>query len=97
VINEQLSLKWKMQEPPFDHPDSCNYFKSDGSKSVVATKTATEEFTEKEISTSFFFLQKMAKEHNGLDHLQIFEDKNGRRLWFIEDGQAITAMLPEDY
>lgn len=49
----------------------------------VATKTVTEELSEIEILTIYQEIQKLVKEKNGLDYLQVFE-KNGQRLFFID-------------
>ena len=41
-----------------------------------------------------------ARQHQGLDYLQVFEsNEHCENLWFIEDGPggAITALLPSDY
>ena len=45
-------------------------------------------------------VQELARQHDGLDYLQVFEDPdNAEALWFMEDdaGGAITAVLPSDY
>ena len=45
-------------------------------------------------------LQKKARQYNGIDYLQVFEDRHKPEpLWFIEDGPggAITALLPSEY
>jgi hypothetical protein len=91
------TLIWQPQEPPFDHPDSCCRFRLDGSKPVVATKNATVEFTRDEILKALLLLEEKAEEHDGLDYLQTFKDESERRLWVIENDEAITALLPEDY
>jgi hypothetical protein len=47
-----------------------------------------------------YFLQAKARQHNGIDYLQVFEDASKPEpLWFIEDdvGGAITVLLPSDY
>jgi hypothetical protein len=90
-------LIWQPQEPSFNHPDSCCRFRLDGSKPVVATRNAAIEFTREEIHSVLDLLQRKAVEHNGLDYLQTFKDADGRRLWVIENDEAITALLPEDY
>lgn len=94
---KKCPLVWQGQEPPFDHPDSCWHYRLDSSKPVVATRAATFEFTREEILGAFEFLQQKAVEHRGLDYIQTFKDRRGRRLWVIENEEAITAMLPEDY
>ena len=91
------TLVWQPQEPPFDHPDCYCRFCLDGSKPVVATKTALAEFTRDEILKALLLLEEKAVEHDGLDYLQTFEDESKRRLWVIENDEAITALLPEDY
>ncbi|MDD5305904.1 MAG: hypothetical protein PHU25_01150, partial [Deltaproteobacteria bacterium] len=90
-------LTWQPQERPFDHPDSCCRFRLDGSKPVVATRNATVEFTRELILSVLDLLQREAEAHDGLDYLQIFKDVQGKRLWVIENDEAITALLPEDY
>lgn len=90
-------LTWQPQEPPFDHPDSCCRFRLDGSKPVVATKNATVEFTREDILCALLLLEELAVKHDGLDYLQSFKDELERRLWVIENDEAITALLPEDY
>ena len=43
-------------------------------------------------------LDMFAKLNNGLDYLQVFQIEDlDQDLWVIEDGEAITAMLPSDY
>ena len=90
-------LVWQKQEPPFDHPDSCCRFRLDGEKRVVATRNASIEFTRNEIRTVLELLQSKAEEHDGLDYLQTFKDEQGRRLWVIENDEAITVLIPEEY
>lgn len=90
-------LVWQKQEPPFTHPDSHWRFRLDSGKAVVATQNATVEFTREEIMGVLLLLQEKAVEHDGLDYLQTFEDEQKRRLWVIENDEAITALLPEDY
>ncbi len=89
-------LDWDGQEIAFDHPDSNNFF-DPTRKMFVATRNALHEFERDVIMAAHVLLFREAITHGGLDYLQTFRDKDGRRLWFIEDGQAITALLPEDY
>jgi hypothetical protein len=45
-------------------------------------------------------LQQLAREHRGLDYAQAFDtsaNPGGSPLWFIEDGEAVTALLSSDY
>ncbi len=87
------------QEPPLDHPDSCNYFCSSDEKPFLATTGAIEKYTYATVFDCLLVLRQKAEEHGGIDYLQVFEDANGDRLWVIEDGGggAITALLPEEY
>lgn len=50
------------------------------------------------ILACFYRLQYLARLHDGLDYLQVFEDPDSRQeLWFIEDAPGVvTALLPED-
>jgi hypothetical protein len=93
------SLVLKTQEIPFDHPQSCNMFRPQANKPLVATPAAVDLYG-RSILTYWMQLQKLAIEKNGLDYLQVFENSTGQEpLWFIEDGEggAITALLPSDY
>lgn len=96
-MNNRLELK--PQEPPLDHPDSCNRFQPGPEKPFLATPGAIETFSHETIIACLQVLQQKAATHEGIDYLQVFQGSEGERLWFIEDGDggAITAMLPEDY
>ena len=96
----QDRLELKPQEPPLDHPDSCQRFQPRPDKPFLATPGAIERFSHETIIACLLVLQQKAATHDGIDYLQVFESTDdGDRLWFIEDGEggAITAMLPEDY
>lgn len=89
-------LVQKAQEIPYDHPDSRFMFR----KHLVATRAAWDHFGPEEILRLCLFLRAQALRCNGLDYLQVFEnhaDPPGPNLWFIEDGQLVTALLPSDY
>ena len=90
-------LVWQPQELSFDDSESRWHFRLDGSKPVVSTQNATTEFTREEILSVLQLLERKAFEHCGLDYLQTFKDEMHRRLWMIENDEAITALLPEDY
>jgi len=92
-------LRLNDQEPPLDHPASCNGFEPRPDKPFVATPGAIEKYGFETIIACLRVLQAKAAEHDGIDYLQVFESGDGDRLWFIEDGEggAITALLPEDY
>jgi hypothetical protein len=92
-------LVLKPQEIPFDHPDSRYMFQPGAEKPFLSTPAAIHRFRE-QIFLCLTQLQELARQHDGLDYLQVFEDPIGEEtLWFIEDdeGGAITALLPSDY
>jgi len=89
-------LEWEGQEIPFDHPDSnCNFDPS--VKVAVSTRASIAEFDHDTRVKALALLYREAIKHKGLDYLQVFKDKDGRILFAIEDAQAITLLLPEDY
>ena len=90
----------KPQEIPLDHPDSTNMFQPSAEKPLVATRAAVEMYTHEVIVLCWGVLQDNARQYDGLDYLQVFQDDTkSEPLWFIEDGEggAITALLPSDY
>jgi hypothetical protein len=89
----------KPQEIPFDDPRSDCFFQQDENKPFVATPAAHAAYGEV-LGPCLAVLQRLAREHNGVDYLQVFTDSSKpEALWFIEDGDggAITALLPSDY
>lgn len=91
-------LRLKMQEIPYDHPDSRWMF----DKNFVSTRAAYHIFGPELLFAGLLRLQALASQHEGLDYLQVFKnlcklEHDGKDLWFIEDGQVVTALLPEDY
>jgi len=89
----------KQQEIPFDHPDSRYMFQPGPDKPFLATPSAIEVYRHA-IADCLSRLQNLAREKNGLDYLQVFDDPDKpEALWFIEDddGGAITALLPSDH
>ncbi|HYH68665.1 MAG TPA: hypothetical protein VD866_28490 [Urbifossiella sp.] len=89
----------KEQEIPFDHSESCNFFRPSPRKPFVPTPAALGLYRD-DIPSCLEYLQALACVHRGLDRLQVFEDPSkSEPLWFIEDGDggAITAILPSDY
>ncbi|HBG26120.1 MAG: hypothetical protein A2Y10_16330 [Planctomycetes bacterium GWF2_41_51] len=62
----------------------------------VATRNAIDKFGNEVIIAAHIILLKKVKEKGGLDYLQVFEI-DGEKLWFIDDVDHITALLPEDY
>ncbi|MDZ4683527.1 MAG: hypothetical protein SH850_00465 [Planctomycetaceae bacterium] len=90
----------KVQEIPFDDPDSTCLFQPGPDKPLVATPAAIQLYTHEVILACWQVLRTEADRHQGLDYLQVFEDRTkSEALWFIEDGDggAMTALLPSDY
>lgn len=92
----------KMQEIPYDAEASTYRFIPSAAKPFVSTPAANNEYGPEVICACLAILKRLAERHNGLDYLQVFEDRSGEKsepLWFIEDGDggAITALLPSDY
>jgi len=86
-------LLLRKQDHPFDHPDSRFMFK----KPLVSTPAALENFGAEVIHRCLLDLQRLAVEHHGLDYGQAFDTHAVEPLWFIEDGDVVTALLPSDY
>lgn len=89
----------KPQEIPLDSPDSNNMFLPGPAKPFLATPAAIEMYGN-DIHRCLLLLHEKARQHHGLDYLQVFEDPaKPEPLWFIEDGDggAITALLPSEY
>jgi hypothetical protein len=64
--------------------------------SFVATRAANDQFGPLVILAALQMLKVEVKTQGGLDYLQVFEIE-GRRLWFIDDVEVVTALLPDDY
>jgi hypothetical protein len=64
----------------------------------MVTPAAVKRFGMETILACFYRLQYLARLHDGLDFLQVFEDPGtGQELWFTEDAPGVvTALLPED-
>ena len=86
------SLILKTQEIPFDHPDSRYMFDSQ----FFATTAALKEFGAETIGFCLDVLQKLAREQNGLDYLQVITLPKGT-LWIMDSDSYVTALLPSDY
>ena len=97
LINE-YKLRLNPQEIALEDPMSKYHFDT---QPFVATRNALDTYGVEVIGSCLFYLQEQARQYNGLDYLQVFEDLDGRKsnLWFIDDGEsgATTALLPEDY
>jgi len=90
----------KPQEIPMDSPESRYMFQPAPDKPFVATPAAVEMHRIDTVLRCLAVLQQYARQHDGLDYPQVFEDPaKPEALWFIEDdaGGAITALLPSDY
>lgn len=58
----------------------------------LATAGVSNELSEVEIFSIYKNVQAFVKEQNGIDYLQVFEDENGRRLFFIDQlNQSMIA------
>lgn len=91
-LTDATSSALKMQEIPFDHPDSRCMFDSQ----FVATTGALRMHGADAIARRLQELQKLAEERKGLDYLQVFRLPSGR-LWIIDSDQYVTALLPDEY
>ena len=83
----------RAQDHPFDHADSRFRFR----KPLVATPAALEMFGPEAIQRCYLELQQLEEQHHGPDYAQAFDAPHGASLWFIEDDQVVTALLPSDY
>ena len=85
------------QEIPYDDPESPCMFRPGPKKPLVATPAALAMYDEA-IGLCLAELQELAAQKNGLDYVQVFDDPDKpESLWFMDDGQAITALLPSDH
>lgn len=92
--------KLKIQEIPCDHPDSNCQFIAGPDKPLLSTPAAIEMHSHETVLACYLVLRQVAKQMDGIDYLQVFEDESkAEDRWFIEDGEggAITGMLPSDY
>ena len=62
----------------------------------VATRTALDRFGEETVLAALAAIRTQARLKTGLDRLQVLEIDDSR-LWIIDDGDVVTALLPEDY
>ena len=63
---------------------------------LVVTRAAHELFGPLVVLEALVLVRKQVVEKGGLDRLQVL-DVEGQRLWIIDDGEVVTALLPEDY
>ena len=76
---------------PQEQEGECQF-----SGQFVATSNALNHFGQAAVIAALLILQKKVSEGARLDYLQVF-DVNGQRLWIIDDGRTVTALLPDDY
>lgn len=62
----------------------------------VATQAAHELFGPAVVRAALGEVKKQVAVRGGMDYFQVL-DIDGRRLWIIDDGEIVTALLPEDY
>lgn len=93
-----LRLEYQPQEIPLTAPESRCTFRTVPDTQLLVTPAAVEQFGMEVILASFYRLQYLARLHNGLDYLQVFENPETRdELWFIEDAPGVvTALLPDE-
>jgi hypothetical protein len=88
------------QEPAYDDAESCHMFLTDIVVSpLYVTIGVKRKFDMATVTTCLYQLQHLARQHKGLDFLQVFEDPDDANnvLWFIEDAPGVvTALLPEE-
>ncbi len=89
---EDTSLALQKQEISFEHPDSRCMF--DGP--FYSTSGVLEVHGADTIARCHLELQQLAGERNGLDYLQVFCLPSGK-LWLIDSGHYVTALLPDEY
>lgn len=85
------------QEPPLDSPESNHSFQPSAEKPFVATAAAIEAYSQQTIIDCLKLLQQQAEMHDGIDCTQVLDDPaKPEMLLIIDDGSAITALLPSD-
>lgn len=88
----------KPQETPLDSVQSRHRFELCGDKAILTTAAVERELGGVVALQSLMRLEMFAKLNDGLDYLQVFDVEDfDQNLWVIEDGEAITALLPSDY
>ena len=75
---------------PQEREGTCKF-----SGQFVATRNALDRFGQAIILAALLMLREKVKGGASLDYLQVF-DIGGERLWIIDDGDTVTALLPGD-
>lgn len=88
-------LRMKPQDIPSDDPESRSFLAMQ-SRPILTTPIALDVFTSAELERVLVILEKKARSARGLDYLAVFESGN-RTLFVVDDGHAVTLMLPSDY
>ena len=88
---KQLTSHKSIRLLPQEHDGNCTF-----NGQFVATPAAIEEFGQATIIAAHLILRQQVEHRGGLDYLQVFEI-NGQRLWFIDDVNHVTCLLPSDY
>ena len=93
----ESDIKLLPQEIPLDDPNSRFRF-NPLEKQLITTRGVIEAFGFKTIGDCMELLQQQVDAHDGLDYLQVFTvGPAKKKLWVIEDHEAITALLPDEY
>lgn len=88
-------LRMKPQETPSDDPTN-KFFLAIQTRPIVTTPAALEVFSWTELEQVLEILTMKARSQRGLDYLAVFE-AGTRTLFVVDDGHAVTLMLPSDY
>ena len=91
LLTQPRSRPAEIKLLPQEQEGKCRF---DGQ--FVATSNALRQFGQAIVLASLLVLRMRLREGASLDYLQVFEI-NGERLWIIDDGDIVTALLPADY
>lgn len=62
----------------------------------LLTKGIAENLTASQITKTWKELETRKQKNLKLDHLQVFKNA-GQEIWIIDDGNATTMLLPDEY
>jgi len=62
----------------------------------VVTRNAVGKFGERTALAAYAVVRREVASNGGMDSFQVL-DIDGEKLWLIDDGSVVTALLPEDY
>lgn len=81
------NLVLKRQSRPFNAEECCHFFVPTKEKPCIVSLSAIEQVGTTTIRKFLGDLQIMARKHNGIDAMQVFESPDGKqKLWFHEGG-----------